>query len=583
MNYILPLTSSYQNQSFDMYHCRNQNVYVNSTNETEAPLTRKGQRWGKFYLRKCEVKRSPNEQGSFSLAQSFSRSLSRENGCSLPVYSGALEENNAGKELPNTSGTTCDPAGTEGSCCTSRQEVASSHAGTSSTQDRIYKVDENEIKCGFNEAHNDIPYAEDSSLVEAQDGANLCRLKQALHVCTSYETGNNGSSFYVLSEEKTALKSKEMATLCTENKQQIGSMSWFGDAGVNIITPSSLIPLVTLGNEPTESDCQEKKLPEVIVLSKSPKIPLRLRRLDDKDGSWSVEDCGVNKDQYVEMPIRCSTRKAKVVDSPGEAVQNEVNGSMLVTMCSANKCMNKDQSIKRKRRREHTNQIKENQVKGIVIENWGQSNDLNGIINSYDSYTEKSHVLKESLSCSEGVVQLKDSEDLHCFSPQLLDDCHLDVCEIANGGNHTNRTGPILRGRKIRLETNLATSVLSKHHRRLSTSTSLKRTLSRKSNLLDNKLKKAAVKGLLEDYLKLWIDKNVETGAFESEHCLPFLVHAPRRVECHQCKALVLPGKELLCTNENCRRAYHLVCAKKLQGHSWSKKREFKCPQHPAF
>ncbi|XP_058723009.1 histone-lysine N-methyltransferase ASHR3 isoform X2 [Vicia villosa] len=64
---------------------------------------------------------------------------------------------------------------------------------------------------------------------------------------------------------------------------------------------------------------------------------------------------------------------------------------------------------------------------------------------------------------------------------------------------------------------------------------------------------------------------------------LPFLVGAPKMVECCFCHHSVCPGEELLCSVHGCNSCYHMECAKEVSGVSNLKKKKFKCPQHVCF
>ncbi|CAJ2637434.1 unnamed protein product [Trifolium pratense] len=62
---------------------------------------------------------------------------------------------------------------------------------------------------------------------------------------------------------------------------------------------------------------------------------------------------------------------------------------------------------------------------------------------------------------------------------------------------------------------------------------------------------------------------------------LPFLVGAPKMVECLLCHHSVSPEEELLCSVHGCGSRYHKECAKEAGGVLHLKK--FKCPQHACF
>ncbi|MED6107317.1 hypothetical protein PIB30_012969 [Stylosanthes scabra] len=62
---------------------------------------------------------------------------------------------------------------------------------------------------------------------------------------------------------------------------------------------------------------------------------------------------------------------------------------------------------------------------------------------------------------------------------------------------------------------------------------------------------------------------------------LPFLVGAPKTVECLVCHRSVCPGEELSCSVRGCGGIYHINCAKEAMGVSNPKK--FKCSRHACF
>ncbi|KAJ9689094.1 hypothetical protein PVL29_014640 [Vitis rotundifolia] len=85
----------------------------------------------------------------------------------------------------------------------------------------------------------------------------------------------------------------------------------------------------------------------------------------------------------------------------------------------------------------------------------------------------------------------------------------------------------------------------------------------------------------LDDHVKAWADKKMESGATKSQCSLPFMSGASRLDECLVCHSFIYPGEEVSCTIEGCQGVYHLKCAKKELG--FSTKRKFKCPQHACF
>ncbi|KAH9314627.1 hypothetical protein KI387_023254, partial [Taxus chinensis] len=344
---------------------------------------------------------------------------------------------------------------------------------------------------------------------------------------------------------------ESIVTLCTENMQQIELV---GDIA-NESGPSDLIPV----RDDTKYKRQNGNMVEATIPSKS---CLPTRRLDGKETLWTVQDCVPRKDQNIYV-----TEREELDDSMSDHVQYQVSGSPLINMGFADKCVIKDQNI----RQEHRIQVHTILSKVKPDETQDQTTKFNATSNACGRYPESS-----SLITGECTGHLKRNEDFDDFSPQPQDNCHPNACEQIDRDRQTNRTGPILRSRKIYL----ATSMVKKHQKRMMSSMSSEGGKMKKTTFISNRLKRNAVRGLFDDYLKDWMDKNVQTGSFENEHCLPFLVNAPKRVECFQCKDLVAPGKEIMCTVISCRKAYHLVCAEKLRGSYWFKKREFRCPHH---
>ncbi|XP_019414209.1 PREDICTED: histone-lysine N-methyltransferase ASHR3 [Lupinus angustifolius] len=62
---------------------------------------------------------------------------------------------------------------------------------------------------------------------------------------------------------------------------------------------------------------------------------------------------------------------------------------------------------------------------------------------------------------------------------------------------------------------------------------------------------------------------------------LPFLVGAPKEVDCSFCQRFVNPGEEISCSVRGCGTCYHKECAKEAGG--ILNKNKFKCPQHACF
>ncbi|XP_027066288.2 histone-lysine N-methyltransferase ASHR3-like [Coffea arabica] len=87
-------------------------------------------------------------------------------------------------------------------------------------------------------------------------------------------------------------------------------------------------------------------------------------------------------------------------------------------------------------------------------------------------------------------------------------------------------------------------------------------------------------KSLIE-HVKDWVQRRIDSGASEHRCYLPFLVHAPRMVECRVCKSCVFPEEEILCSVRSCQEVYHLKCA--IERLRFSSLKPFKCPQHACF
>ncbi|ERN07128.1 hypothetical protein AMTR_s00019p00119370 [Amborella trichopoda] len=92
---------------------------------------------------------------------------------------------------------------------------------------------------------------------------------------------------------------------------------------------------------------------------------------------------------------------------------------------------------------------------------------------------------------------------------------------------------------------------------------------------------KSAINKSFEELFRAWVEKKVKSGVPESECNFPFLVHAPRMVECRICCTQIVAGKELLCSVRGCQQVFHLVCVKQRYGNH--KCKDFKCPQHACF
>ncbi|VFQ95173.1 unnamed protein product [Cuscuta campestris] len=85
----------------------------------------------------------------------------------------------------------------------------------------------------------------------------------------------------------------------------------------------------------------------------------------------------------------------------------------------------------------------------------------------------------------------------------------------------------------------------------------------------------------LDDFVKDWVMRRVKSGVPESRCFLPFLVKAPKLVECVLCFNLMFPGEDISCSVRGCQVVVHKQCAKeRLQ---FSSAKQFKCPQHVCY
>ncbi|KAJ7955686.1 Histone-lysine N-methyltransferase [Quillaja saponaria] len=106
------------------------------------------------------------------------------------------------------------------------------------------------------------------------------------------------------------------------------------------------------------------------------------------------------------------------------------------------------------------------------------------------------------------------------------------------------------------------------------------RVFRRRRGSLD-RTKKALNGKSLEDHVKAWREKKIDSGVPELRCCLPFLVGTPKMVECLVCQSFVYPGEEVLCSVRGCQGVFHIKCAKEAVGVSNTK--NFKCLQHACF
>ncbi|KAL8488684.1 hypothetical protein ACS0TY_024825 [Phlomoides rotata] len=91
------------------------------------------------------------------------------------------------------------------------------------------------------------------------------------------------------------------------------------------------------------------------------------------------------------------------------------------------------------------------------------------------------------------------------------------------------------------------------------------------------------VKGpTLMELVQEWAKRKIEQGVPEYKCTLPFLVGAPKMIQCGACQKGVYPEEKISCSVRGCRSAFHLACAKESLSFSFSssKKKQFKCPQH---
>ncbi|KAJ9141254.1 hypothetical protein P3X46_031808 [Hevea brasiliensis] len=85
----------------------------------------------------------------------------------------------------------------------------------------------------------------------------------------------------------------------------------------------------------------------------------------------------------------------------------------------------------------------------------------------------------------------------------------------------------------------------------------------------------------LNDYVRAWVQKKMDSGVPQSRCFLPFLVGSKKIAECLVCHGFIFPGEEVLCTVRTCEGVYHLQCVK--EGLGFSNSGKFKCPQHACF
>ncbi|XP_027774396.1 uncharacterized protein LOC107026384 isoform X2 [Solanum pennellii] len=91
----------------------------------------------------------------------------------------------------------------------------------------------------------------------------------------------------------------------------------------------------------------------------------------------------------------------------------------------------------------------------------------------------------------------------------------------------------------------------------------------------------SVAKKSLDEFVKDWVERKVNAGVDKRNCVLPFLIHAPKLVECSVCQGLIFPGDEVECSVRDCMGVFHLECAKERLGLSSPKM--FKCPQHVCY
>ncbi|XP_059285496.1 uncharacterized protein LOC132038994 isoform X4 [Lycium ferocissimum] len=91
----------------------------------------------------------------------------------------------------------------------------------------------------------------------------------------------------------------------------------------------------------------------------------------------------------------------------------------------------------------------------------------------------------------------------------------------------------------------------------------------------------SVAKKSLDEFVKDWVERKVNAGIDKRNCVLPFLIHAPKSVECSVCQRLIFPGEEVECSVRDCPGIFHLECAKEILGSSSPK--TFKCPQHVCY
>ncbi|XP_026402221.1 histone-lysine N-methyltransferase ASHR3-like [Papaver somniferum] len=102
-----------------------------------------------------------------------------------------------------------------------------------------------------------------------------------------------------------------------------------------------------------------------------------------------------------------------------------------------------------------------------------------------------------------------------------------------------------------------------------------------RSKMIKRCEKKDVVKLNLDDCVKSWIQKKIESGVPERRCFLPFLVNAPKMDECRACNDFIYSGEKTVCSVRGCQESYHETCVREILGFSTSN--NFKCPHHACF
>ncbi|KAI3946688.1 hypothetical protein MKW98_003251 [Papaver atlanticum] len=102
-----------------------------------------------------------------------------------------------------------------------------------------------------------------------------------------------------------------------------------------------------------------------------------------------------------------------------------------------------------------------------------------------------------------------------------------------------------------------------------------------RSKMIKRCEKKDVVKLNLDDCVKSWVQKKIESGVPERRCFLPFLVNAPKMDECRACNDFIYSGEKTVCSVRGCQESYHETCVREILGFSTSN--NFKCPHHACF